>query len=116
MVLLELGKHDLLPYALRNTERFLRARDRDNGLERALLTYAHARMKAGGRTALQQVHATLQRTLLELKATGREPAAFDHFDPLAWAESKVSGRTMSEVLRERASKGSFKPPAPKRAA
>ncbi|HEX2615976.1 MAG TPA: hypothetical protein VHL57_00465, partial [Flavobacteriales bacterium] len=92
MVLLELGKHDLLPYSLRNTERFLRARGRDSGLERALLTYAHARMKAGGRAALQQAHTHLHEALCAVKAAGKEPAAFDHFDPLAWAESKVSGR------------------------
>ncbi|MFT3884575.1 MAG: hypothetical protein QM724_03830 [Flavobacteriales bacterium] len=116
MVLLELGKHDLLPYALRNTERFLRARGRDTGLERALLTYAQARTKADGRVALQRAHTALLQALSELKADGKEPAAFDHFDPLAWAESKASGRSMGDVLRERAGQGSFKPPAPKRAA
>lgn len=116
LVLLELGKHDLLPYALRNTERFLRSRGRDSGLERALLTYAQARMKAGGHNAVQQAHLALYRSLCTLKAEGKEPAAFDHFDPLAWAESKVNGRPMGEVLRERAGRGHSKPPAPKRAA
>lgn len=102
MVLVELNKRDLLPYALRNTERFLRSRDRTFRFESALLAYVHEHLRALRPAEQGQARARLRDELELLAKDPFEATVFDHFDPLAWAESKVSGLPFAEVVRARA--------------
>lgn len=102
MVLLELDKRDLLPYALRNTERFLRAHDRTFRFEEALLAYVHEHLRAVRAADLLKARTRLRDGLSAIAKDPFEASVFDHFDPLAWAESKISGTSFSEAARERA--------------
>ncbi len=102
LVLMELDKKDLLPYAVRSMERHLADRGHDHPVERALLALAQQwrrfRTPVEARAALE----ALQDTLRTLAHDPRERAVYDHFDPLAWVVARLSGRPFADVVRERA--------------
>lgn len=104
IILLESGKTDLLVYAVRNVERFLRSHRRQFRFERALLTYVKAQLRAKEPSRSQAAHNALVVALSALEADPREQAVFDHLDPLCYALAKQTGRPMSEVAKERAEK------------
>jgi len=101
LILLDLNKKDLLPYALRNTERHFTDRGRDLPVERALLAFLHQHVKARTTEAAREALVALRDKLRDLEKDQREQAVYDHFDPLAWAESRLSCRPMATVAKER---------------
>ena len=101
LVLLGLGRMDLLTYELRNVDRFLRSHGRDHGMERELIHYVRKRMRATSLAEHQRAHVELVARLTELEKDPLELGVFDHFDPLCYAIAQASGRTMSDVARER---------------
>lgn len=105
IILLETGKTDLLNYAVRNVERFLRSHRRQFRFERAMLAYVKARVRTKEPPRVQAAHNTLVLALAALETDPREQAVFDHLDPLCYAIAKQSGRSMSEVAKERAEQG-----------
>jgi tetratricopeptide (TPR) repeat protein len=102
LILLESGRTDLLSYAVRNVERFLRSHSRQFRFERALLAYVKARLRTKEPTRIQAAHAALVDSMSALEADPREQAVFDHLDPLCYALAKQSGRSMGAVAQERA--------------
>lgn len=109
LILLETGKSDLLHYAVRNVERFLRSHRRQFRFERAMLTYVKARLRTKDPPRVQAAHNALVTILSTLETDPREQAVFDHLDPLCYALARQSGRSMSEVAQERADKGRVLP-------
>jgi tetratricopeptide (TPR) repeat protein len=99
LVLLEMNDRDRLTYALRNTERHLKARQRTHGVEQAILRHVHERMRSRDAASTAATCRDLRDELAKLAVDPLESAAFDHFDPWVWAESKVSGRSMAEVAQ-----------------
>lgn len=112
ITLLELDKADLLRYAVRNVDRFLKSHDRRHRVEQALLRYVRVCLQARRPAERQQADLELKEALLALEHDPLEQAAFDHFDPLCYALAKAGGRSMAEVARERATT-TGKVPAPK---
>ncbi len=109
MILLETGKTDLLIYAVRNVERFLRSHRRQFRFERAMLAYVKARMRTKEPPRVQASHNALVMALSALETDPREQAVFDHLDPLCYALAKQSGRSMTEMAKERADQGRVLP-------
>jgi hypothetical protein len=112
LIVLETGKVDLLPYSLRNTERFLKGHERAFGTERAIFKYVHMRMKAKKAVDVVAAHNWLHQELTALYNDPMERPVFDQFDPLAWVVSKLRGTSLAQVVREQV-EGS-KEPAPQR--
>lgn len=102
LLFLECGKKDLLRYALRNAERFLRKEHGASGIEsRVLKTIKSLSMEKDTDAA----HDLLRGFITDAKALLSMPserAVLDHLDPVAWAESKLSGKPFAKVARERA--------------
>lgn len=105
LILLESGKVDLLNYAVRNVERFLRGHKRQFRFERALLAYVKARTRIKDAVRLQAAHISLVAELSAMEKDPREQAVFDHLDPVCYALARQTGRTMSAIARERAAGG-----------
>jgi hypothetical protein len=118
LVLLGLGRTDLLTYELRNVDRFLRSHERDHGVERELVQYVRKRLRTTSLAEHQQAHTELVAGLTELEKDPLELGVFDHFDPLCYAIAQASGRPMSHVARERCSaiSGGSTPTSKRRAA
>jgi len=104
LILLEIGKKDLLPYELRNTERFLKTRLRNHRFEPIFLDMVRRTTRARTPTAMQEAYRDVHKILLALEHDPMEHAVFGHFDPIAWVQSKLSGRSFAELVRERAGK------------
>lgn len=102
MVLHDAGKLDLLAYAHRNTERFMRVHGRQHRFEPRLLKLMaqllHARSDAHARAALAAFRDEAEALLYDPQERG----VLDYMDPAAWAESKLSGRPLAACISERA--------------
>jgi hypothetical protein len=103
-LLLEANKKDLLPYALRNTERFLQNRDRMHRFEPLFMTLLRASLRARNMDELRSVFTTFRDALMPLADDPLERGVFDQFDALSWAESKATGRPLNEVVMDRAAR------------
>ncbi len=99
---LENGRNEMLPYALRSTERYLETRGRAHRFEPIFLEMVHGIMKARSAKATLQTYQTFMDQLLPLEGDPMEQVVFDHLDPIAWAESKLTGRAFDELVKERA--------------
>jgi tetratricopeptide (TPR) repeat protein len=103
-LLLEANKKDLLPYALRNTERFLQNRDRMHRFEPLFMTLLRASLRTRNMDELRSVFTTFRDALMPLADDPLERGVFDQFDALSWAESKATGRPLNEVVMDRAAR------------
>ncbi len=100
ILLFETGKHDLLAFALRSTERLLKlngAHPYGNALLGALKGLVRARSKDQQRTAFEKFAEQIRA----LRSAPMEQAVFDHFDPLAWAESHLEGGSFTARIKQR---------------
>ncbi len=91
----------ILPYALRNTTRFLSTRKRMHRFEPLLLSMVRSVMKASNMEARLAAYRHFHERLLPLQHDPFEKAVFDHMDPIAWVEGKLTGRAFAEVVKER---------------
>lgn len=101
LILLELGKTDLLNYALRNTERFLRLRGKKHRFEPMLLQLVRSSLAVRNEEMRRDL---VQRFLIAVIPLAQEPSehvVFDHFDPIAWAESKLTGESFAARIKQR---------------
>jgi hypothetical protein len=100
VVLYEAGKKDLLAYALRNTERFLKARGGMHCSEPAFMGLMRALLRTNDRVQERQVFAEFRDAM---NALDNEPGSgnmLDQFNALLWAESKLSDRSFAAVVQE----------------
>jgi hypothetical protein len=100
-LLIESGKRDLLGYALRNTERFFQNRERMHRFEPLLLELVRQWSKARNADEEMKAFQHGMSTMGGLMNDPLERSMIDQFDALAWTESKVTGRPMAELVRER---------------
>ncbi len=101
LVQVEIGKKDLVPYTLRNTERFFRSRDRVYRYEQHFLEMMKGTIKARDRSELERTWNSFLASMRQLENDPMEQVVFDHFDPIAWVESKLTDRPFPELVKER---------------
>lgn len=102
LVRIEAGDHDLLSYALRNTERYLRDRAHAHRYELLFLELVRSLRSARNGEATRQAFQHFKAGLLPLENDPLERSVFDHLDPIAWVESKLTGQPFAVMVRERA--------------
>lgn len=102
LALLDADQLDLLPYTLRNTGRFLNTRKRMHRFEPIVLSMVRGAMKSKNPETRTVIYRTFLEQLLPLEADPFERAVFDHLDPIAWVESKLTGRPFADLVKERA--------------
>jgi len=95
---LELGNTELLPYALRSTQRFLETRKRTFSFENIILEFINESLKKRQSKSAQDLYDELVVRLMELKNNPFEKTVFEYFDFLAWAKSKAQGKRFKEVV------------------
>jgi hypothetical protein len=101
LIHIELKTTDLLPYALRSTERYLSSRKQYFKFEASFIDLIGKLLKT--KTHLRAVthYKVFLAELNALKDDPLEKNAFEYFDFISWAESKVSGREFGELVREK---------------
>ena len=101
----ELGEYDSLEYFLKSTYRFLMKKGRLLKMEDTLLRYLREMIKNALRPAqLRPVFISLKADLEKLKSDPIEYDAVEFFDFLPWLESKITGRTFAEIIKEKSGK------------
>ncbi|MEN9347157.1 MAG: hypothetical protein RLZZ77_668 [Bacteroidota bacterium] len=98
IVHLELKNDDLLPYALRSTQRFLQTRNKVFKVEEVMLDFINNTQKKRAPKDALLVYRELYDALEPLKKDTFERNAFEYFDFLAWAKSKAFGETFSTAI------------------
>ncbi|MDX1444637.1 hypothetical protein [Lishizhenia sp.] len=100
MIHLELKHQDLLPYAIKNTQRFLKSRNRSFKFETIFLKYLNKIAKS---TDKFQEHQLLEKVLLEIKEIKNddfEKSALEYFDFESWIISKLKNKPMPQIRKE----------------
>lgn len=104
LILADLGKHDLLPYAARNTERYLRIHRLAHRFEPRLLQLVRSLARAKSAQERTRALTDFRDDALALLEDPMERRVLDHLDPIAWAESRISGKPLALTLKERAAR------------
>ena len=96
----ELGNTMLLDSLLRSTYRYLKKANRFSEFEQKMIIFSREAGKPHSKKEMRQILETLKQDFENLS---RQPSygVFDLFDIIAWLESKISGKTFAEVVRER---------------
>ena len=98
----ELGNYDLLIYIVRSTQRFLGKRQQVLQVERLLIDSIKKLSRPNEPAQKRELFTALHAQLTELLKDPAEQLVLKYFDVLAWAEAHATGRTFSEVVRQRA--------------
>ncbi|HRO40169.1 MAG TPA: hypothetical protein PLY76_09040 [Flavobacteriales bacterium] len=98
--LVELGKHDLLEYVVRNAQRAWKQHAGPFAMERVLLEHAQALARITGSRRQMAWHSVLA-ALEEVAAEPKESAALDQIDLITWARAKAEERNFAELVKEK---------------
>lgn len=101
LIHLELKHDQLLPYALKNTQRFLRSRNKIYGFEKVFLQFIAKRIKCVNSFDSELLWEDLLIDLTALNHDGLDKIAMEYFDFRSWAESKVKKKDFTEILKEK---------------
>lgn len=99
----ELGNEQLIPYAIKSTQRYLKTRNRVYKFETAFMNFINKMLKLDKRQQIQ-AYKELKSELEMLKKDSFEKTAFEYFDFISWAESKITGKPFREIMKEKAKK------------
>jgi len=100
--LYETGKLDLLAYALRNTERSLKAWGCIHRFEPVFMGLMRALLKAKCEPQRMKAFSAFTEAMSAISNDPLEFNVLDHFNALAWAQAKLSARPFAEVMQEEA--------------
>jgi hypothetical protein len=101
LVHLEMKHGQLLPYALKNTQRFLKTRNRLYTFERVFLQFVSKRIKCSNDIDAEVLWEELYTDLSAIKEDSFEGLALEYFDFISWAESKFKKKSFTDILKEK---------------
>jgi len=101
LIQIELDSKDLLAYTLRSTQRYLSARKQYFKFEASFMDLIGRLLKTKTNEKAVEHYKVFLKEMNTLKQDPLEKNAFEYFDFISWAESKVSGREFGEVVREK---------------
>src|SRR5690606_2427909 len=96
---LQLGNQRLIPYALKSTQRYLTTRNRVYKVEEKMLKFISKALKINEPSHLKDSYVELHADLQGLVEDNFEKTAFEYFDFISWAESKISGESLKDILQ-----------------
>lgn len=100
ILLFETAKLDLLVYAIRNTERFLKERGHMHQNELIFLCLMRALARARGKAELERAFSAFKQSMGSVQSDPESRAVQDTFDVSAWVEAKSSARSLASVVQE----------------
>jgi hypothetical protein len=99
LVHLELKHHDLLPYSIKNTMRFLKGRNRLFAVEKVLLQFISKLHKTKDLLDQETIWEEIYIELNKLNQVEPESTALEYFDFRAWAESKFKRKSFQDIIQ-----------------
>ena len=101
LIHLDLKHEQLLPYALKNTQRFLKSRNRLYSFEKAFLQFVSKRIKCKNELDAEILWEELHSELSAIKDDTFEGVALEYFDFRTWAESKFKKQAFVELIKRK---------------
>lgn len=101
IVHIELKHDDLVPYTFKSTHRYLSTRNRAYKFENVFLDFIARILKTKQRSEQIRYYQELRDSLLALKEDPFEKTAFEYFDFISWAESKIRRIPFRNVIEEK---------------
>ena len=101
LIHMELKHTKLLPYALKNAQRYLKSRNKLHRFEKAFLHFVSKMTKATDQFTELELWESFANEIKELNGEGLDKAALEYFDFELWASSKVLRKEFPELLKER---------------
>jgi hypothetical protein len=101
----ELGNTDILEFALRSTYRYLYQKKRIYKHEKLVLDFIRKLCLLETERDLREAFISLKQRILLLQNDRYEKNSFG-FDIVSWIESRIEGRPLQEIVREKALKRS----------
>jgi hypothetical protein len=98
---IELKHDDFVPHAFKSTYRFLNSRNKVYKFENVFLDFVGKILKTTRRDEQTTYYKELMAALEELKSDSFERSAFEYFDFISWAESKVRRVPFRIVVEEK---------------
>lgn len=97
---LEMGNTEVIPYTLKSTFRYLDKRKRMYRFETVFLKFINQYLKAKNNNQVKNTYQSLREELQILLKDPFEKVVFEYFDFNTWAESKITNRQFSEMVKE----------------
>jgi hypothetical protein len=101
LIHLDMKHEQLLPYALKNTQRFLKSRNRLYSFEKAFLQFVSKRIKCTNELDAEVLWEELHSELSAIKDETFEGVALEYFDFRTWAESKFKKQAFVELIKRK---------------
>lgn len=95
----EMKNEDLIPYALRSTQRFLKTRNRLYDFETIFLKFLNKVTKAKDIFKQETLFEELYAEIAHFKEDTLQSVAFEYFDFVLWAEAKMKNTSLQELIR-----------------
>jgi hypothetical protein len=99
---IELKHDDFVPHAFKSVHRYLSSRNRVYKFENVFLDFIGKILKTTKREEQNKYYRELKSALVALKEDAFERAAFEYFDFISWAESKVQRVPFRVIMEETA--------------
>lgn len=98
---IELKHDDFVPTAFKSVYRYLSSRNRVYKFETVIMEFIGKVLKTTKREEQTKYYKELKNALVELKDDSFERAAFEYFDFISWAESKVERVPFRVIVEEK---------------
>lgn len=99
LIHIELNNKSIVGYLVKNTQRYLKSRNRLHAFERAFISFLTKWLKCTSRLEELDCWEELYEQLNAIKAESSELDAFDYFDLLHWAQAKYTGVAFSDLIQ-----------------
>lgn len=95
----EMKNDDLVNYSIRNTQRFLKSRNRLFEFESLFLKFLNKANKTVDKINKDQLFEELYMQIAGFKEDNLQNVAFDYFDFISWAEAKIKNQSFSDLIK-----------------
>ncbi|MGZ4060982.1 MAG: hypothetical protein ACXVPU_18270, partial [Bacteroidia bacterium] len=97
----ELGNFELLAYNIRSTYRFFLSRKRLFKFETVMMDFIKESSKFNSQKEIKAGYISLKSRLEKLADDPYESQVLGFFDIISWLESKISGRSFAQIVKEK---------------
>lgn len=101
LIHMELKHHQLLPYSIKSTQRFLKSRNKLHNFEKVILSFISKLIKEDNIFENESIWEELYEEMLLLKDDVYQGVALEYFDFESWAKSKAKRLPFQRVVQEK---------------
>jgi len=101
LIHIEMDNSQLLPYALKNTQRFLKSHNREFAFEKVFLQFISKIIKSNDVFEKESIWEEVNNQLSCIEDGSLDSVALEYFDFKSWAESKFKRKSFSQIVFEK---------------